>query len=224
MKEIITLNKEADSIIYLSQKDKRLAKVFEMVGELTYQPYDNPFVFLIDTIVGQMLSKKVADTLCDRMYKLCNNNITPQRVSTFSIHELRSIGISNSKANYIHNLADAVLEEKINFNELNLLTDKDVQKKLTSIRGIGNWSAKMYLIFVLDRQNILPYEDGAFMQAYSWLYKTTDTKSKSIIKKCKKWEPYSSIAARYLYKALDAGFTTEEFHLYKSYDNCIKNI
>ena len=81
-----------------------------------------------------------------------------------------------------------------------------------SIHGIGRWTAKMYLIFVLDRQDILPYEDVAFLQGYRWMYKTDITTKDSVLKKCAKWKPYSSIAARYLYRALDMGLTTEEFH------------
>ena len=74
----------------------------------------------------------------------------------------------------------------------------------------------MYLIFVLDRQDILPTNDAAFLQAYQWLYKTTDIRENEIKKKCKKWKPYSSIASRYLYRALDSGLTKQEFHLYKN--------
>ena len=95
------------------------------------------------------------------------------------------------------------------------MTDDEVMRKLTSIRGIGNWSAKMYLIFALDRKDILPYEDTAFLQAYSWLYKTNDYSPEAVKKRCKKWKPYSSIAARYMYRALDMGLTKREFHLYK---------
>lgn len=73
----------------------------------------------------------------------------------------------------------------------------------------------MYLIFVLDRQDILPYEDVTFLQSYEWMYKTKDRSKESIAKRCKKWNPYSSIASRYLYHALDLGLTKEEFHLYK---------
>lgn len=83
-----------------------------------------------------------------------------------------------------------------------------------ALHGIGKWTAKMYLIFVLDRQEILPYEDIAFLQSYEWLYKTKDRSKKSIEKKCKKWKPYSSIASRYLYKALDTGLTKESFKLF----------
>ena len=77
------------------------------------------------------------------------------------------------------------------------------------------WTAKMYLIFVLNRQNILPIEDVAFLQSYKWMYKPDDVSKESVVKKCKKWSPYSSIATRYLYCALNMGFTKEEFHLFK---------
>lgn len=75
--------------------------------------------------------------------------------------------------------------------------------------------SKNVFAFVLDRQDILPIEDGAFLQSYKWLYKTDDISRTSIEKKCKKWKPYSSIATRYLYRALDIGMTKREFHLYK---------
>ena len=100
-------------------------------------------------------------------------------------------------------------------SDLTKLSDLEVIKKLTKYRGIGNWTAKMYLIFVLNRQDILPYEDGAFIQAYKWLYKTDDISPKAVEKKCRKWKHYSSIAARYMYRALDLGFTKDEFHFYK---------
>lgn len=100
-------------------------------------------------------------------------------------------------------------------SELQNLSDDEVIKKLTSLRGIGLWTAKMYLIFVLNRQNVLPVEDVAFLQSYKWMYKTDDISKDSVIKKCEKWSPYSSIAARYLYRALDTDLTKNEFHPYK---------
>ncbi len=112
---------------------------------------------------------------------------------------------------YIKNLAS----ESIDLKKIELMEDKEVIKELVRIKGIGDWTAKMYLIFVLNRQDVLPFEDGAFLQAYKWLYKTEDTTPVSIKKKCNKWKPYSSIAARYLYRALDAGLTKEVFYLYK---------
>ena len=79
----------------------------------------------------------------------------------------------------------------------------------------SRYNYNSYLLFVLNRQDILPLEDVAFLQAYGWLYKTQDRSRSSVEKKCRKWKPYSSIAARYLYRALDDGYTKQEFHLFK---------
>ena len=87
-------------------------------------------------------------------------------------------------------------------------------KELTKIKGIGVWTAKMYLLFVLNREDILPYEDVAFLQGFSWAYETKDLSPATVKKKCRKWKPYSSIAARYLYRALDTGLTKQAFQLY----------
>ena len=73
----------------------------------------------------------------------------------------------------------------------------------------------MDLMFVLDRPNIIPVEDSAFLQVFRWAYKTTDCSEKAVYKKCIKWSPYATIAARYFYHALDAGMTKKEFHLFK---------
>ena len=115
---------------------------------------------------------------------------------------------------------DAADEDKFRKNTTNKKDDEEVIKELTSIRGIGKWTAKMYLLFVLDRQDILPIEDGAFLQSYKCLYKKDDISKISIGKKCKKWKPYSSVAARYLYRALDIGMTKLEFDLYKDLLYC----
>jgi len=97
--------------------------------------------------------------------------------------------------------------EEIIFSQLDTMSDDEVLRILTSIKGIGNWTAKMYLLFFLQREDVLPYEDGAFLQAYKWLYNTKVTKPDSISRRCKKWKPYSSIGARYMYRALDTGLT-----------------
>lgn len=214
MSKLITLNATSEPIIYLSKKDERLAVLFDMIGEITYIPYsEDPFLFLLDTIIGQMLSQKAANCISKRVHTLCGEKITPETVAKIPVEQFRTVGVSRSKSIYILNLANSVLNGDLQFNELSKLDDQTVYKKITSIHGLGSWSAKMYLIFVLNRQNILPYEDGAFLQGYTWLYETKDKTPSSIKEKCKKWEPYSSIATRYLYKALDNGFTKQEFHL-----------
>ena len=128
--------------------------------------------------------------------------------------QLRKAGLSYTKADNILGIAKAATDGSLDFTNFPNMTDEEVMKELTRLHGIGTWSAKMYLIFTLNRMDVLPYEDVAFLQTYAWLYKTKDLKPASIIKRCKKWKPYSSIAAWYFYYALDMGLTKEEFHLF----------
>lgn len=216
MPDVVTLNMETPSIQYLCKKDKRLEKVISMVGTITYTTHDNnPYAFLIHEIIEQMLSIKVGATIYNRLVDLCDGNLTPEAINSLSIEQIRSTGTSFTKASHIKGITENVLSGNLVFDDLMEMSDEAVSKKLLSLRGIGQWTAKMYLLFVLDRPDILPYEDVAFLQSYEWMYNSKDKSKESVIKKCAKWKPYSSIASRYLYRALDTGLTKEEFHLYK---------
>lgn len=215
MSEVITLDFNSEPVKYLCQRDKRLAKVISLVGTITYTPHGNSYRFLIKTILGQMLSNKVANIIYQRLEELCNGSITTVAINNLTDAQLKSIGTSNSKVAYIRDLTTTVESEKVDFEAFSKMSDVEIIKKLTAIHGIGKWSAKMYLIFVLNRQDVLPFEDIAFLQGYGWAYKTNDYVPAVVSAKCKKWKPYSSIAARFLYRALDNGLTKEEFHLYK---------
>lgn len=170
-----------------------------------------PFLFSIHEIIEQMLSIKAGAKIYGRFEELCAGQITPESISKLSVEEIKAIGTSTAKANYIKSAASAVLTGELDFTKFPDMTDEAALKELVSLRGIGTWTAKMYFDLRLDRQDILPFEDVAFLQSYKWLYKTEDVSRASIEKKCKKWKPYSSIAARFLYRALDMGFTKKDF-------------
>ena len=184
-----------------------MKSLIRSIGAIEYHCDFDPYEFLVKTIIGQMLSNKAADVITQRFEKLCGGTVTTQAVSGLSVADLRGVGLSNSKAGYILQLTENVLSEKLNFSILETMSDAEALKTLTALHGIGSWSAKMYLIFMLCREDILPYEDGAFLQAYSWLYPMNGSKPAEIVAACANWRPYSSIAARYLYQALDMGMT-----------------
>lgn len=216
MGEIITLDNNSPEIVYLCKKDKRLAKVISMVGPITYETHDeDPYEFLVHEIIEQMLSIKAGNKIFSRLVDLCDGKVTPSKVNELTYEQIKSIGTSNSKVSFIRSITNAVLNGELDFDSLKEMNDSEVFKYLTSFKGIGKWTTNMYLIFVLNRMDILSTNDTAFLQSYEWLYKTTDRSDTSIRKKCKKWKPYSSIASRYLYRALDTGLTKEEFHLHK---------
>lgn len=138
---------------------------------------------------------------------MCRGDVSPQTVAGLSLPNLRGIGLSNAKSQYISDLSNYVLRKPGFFTELQQMSEDELVKEIVRLRGLGVWSAKMYLIFVLNKLDVLPYEDSAFRQAYSWLYSTSDLSNKAIEARCAIWKPYSSIAARYLYRALDSGLT-----------------
>lgn len=216
MSEVITLDINSPSVQYLCKKDKRLAKVISMVGPITYTTHvDEPYAFLVHEIIEQMLSKKAGACIYERLVALCGGHVNPSVITELSDEELKSIGTSINKVRCIRSLTESIICGSIDFNRIQLLTNDEVIKELTSIKGIGHWTSKMFLIFVLNRDDILPYEDVAFLQSFKWLYKTPETDETTVKKKCHKWKPYSSIAARYMYQALDNGLTKNDFHLYK---------
>ena len=217
MPSVITLDDQHPAVQYLCKKDKRLAKVIRMVGPITYVPHSEEkiYSFLVHEIIEQMLSVKAGRKIFGRLEDLCGGKVTPENVNAFSDSELQGIGTSSSKVRAIRAVTNAVLNGDLDFKEMRQLSDQEIIKKLTSLHGIGNWTAKMFLIFVLDRPDVLPVEDGAFLQTYRWLYKTTDCSKNSVHKRCQKWKPYSSVASRYFYRALDMGLTREDFHLFR---------
>lgn len=215
MSKLVTLDENTPSIRYLCKKDKRFQKVFCMIGDISYMPHEDGYSFLIREIIEQMFSIKVADIIYSRLEKLCAGVVCPNAINTLSDEQILSIGTSKRKVKAIRSLTQEIECGHIVLSNFMNLSDTDVMNLLTSVHGIGVWTAKMYLLFVLNRQDILPFEDVAFLQGYGWAYKTNDYSPTTVQKKCKKWKPYSSIAARYMYEALDKGLTKEEFHLFK---------
>lgn len=204
---IYTLNSPA--IQHLCKVDDRLSTVILRYGEIRYNVHTDPFVSLAETIIGQMLSNKAASAITSRLYTLCSGTLSARAVMHLDISALRGIGLSNKKAVSLSRLAELVQDIPDYFDGFMTLPDSEIINRITALYGLGSWSAKMFLIFVMDRMDVLPYEDGAFLQAYKKLYKTDDVKPISIIKKCECWSPYTSLAARYLYRALDEGLLVD---------------
>ena len=180
MKNIIILDKDSPAIVYLCKKDKRLAKIISIIGPISYSPHTNPYPFLIHEIIEQMLSVEAGAKIYGRLQKLCHGNISIDSVISLSDQQIKSIGTSTAKVSYIRNLTTAIKDDVLDFSKLKELSDEEAIEQLISIRGIGSWSAKMFLIFALNRQDILPYEDVAFLQSFQWLYKT-NSRSKEIV-------------------------------------------
>lgn len=203
---------DSPELQYLRKSDEKLDFAIQLIGDLEYQIHSDPFRHFMDTIIGQMLSNKVADVISGRFYELCNNDVTAESVCKLSVDDLRSIGISRDKSKYILNFAEFIKDNPAYFEYLADLPDDELLAELQKHRGIGGWSSKMYAIFVLNRKDILPFEDGAFIQSIEWLYgiKEKNRNHPQIRRLCEKWSPYRSLAARYMYRILDAGYVKRD--------------
>lgn len=192
---------------YLALADPLLGRAMHLVGDFEYSAHPNTEDFFFSTIIGQMMSNTVADVIENRVSAMCGGKMTAGTIIGLGVNRIRSAGVSMQKAEYMTLFAQKVKSEPQYLKQLAAKSNGEVIKELTSLRGIGNWTAKMYLLFVLNRSDILPYEDGAFLQAYRWLYQTVDTKPASVKKMCQAWTPYESVAARFMYRLLDYGYT-----------------
>jgi len=189
------------AIQQLRNTDPILDHVIEEVGALDYTPDQDGFAFLVQVIIGQMLSAKAADTIHSRLLTKVDGIVTPAAVAMLEEDTLRSLGIARRKAQTILALAHQVIQAPQILSDLASLDDRQCLARLCQYKGIGPWTAKMYLIFVLDRPDVLPIEDGAFLQAYRFLYGDADIETRASV-----WKPYRSLAARYLYRFLDLGY------------------
>ncbi len=201
----------SSEIVHLCAADPRLATVIKTLGPIRCEPVRDHFAFVAQTIVGQMLSARVADVIAARLDSLCGGSVTPGAILSLDIEALTGVGLSRAKATAVRMLAETVTQDPDFFDRLEMLTDDAVQNELTRLRGIGNWTAKMYLLFVLQRPNVLPFEDGALQQAFRWLYDTDDAGRAAIEAQAYSWRPYASLASRYLYRALDGGLLSQPF-------------
>ena len=109
-----------------------------------------------------------------RLEKLCTGDVNPDTITALTNEQIRSSGTSNAKVGYIRNLTNALESDALSFDNLKEMSDTDIIREMTKIRGIGAWTAKKYLIFVLNRPDILPVGDGTFLQSYRWAYKPKD--------------------------------------------------
>lgn len=184
-------------------KDPVLKKLYKKYGPHKFENRSK-FLYeeLVESIIGQQLSGKAADTIFKRFLSLFNSKFpTHNQLLDIDTEKLRSAGMSYSKASYIKNIAKAFKDKELSISKLEKLTDEEVKKELTKIKGVGNWTAEMILIFTLKREDVFSLGDAGLKRAIKNLYKIeTD---KDILKLSEKWKPKRSYACWYLWRSLD---------------------
>ncbi len=187
-----------DAISFLSQ-DPVLRQIIENNEPIELTPHPDPFERLIISVINQQLSIASAAAIRKRLFD--GFKITPSGILSANKKDLKSTGLSAQKVGYITNIALA-FQNGLSITDLNSMSDIQIIQTLTKIKGIGVWTAKMFLIFVLAREDVFPIEDLGVRRSMQMLYPSLDTTDKMVLK-ADDWSPYRSYAARYLWVAID---------------------
>jgi DNA-3-methyladenine glycosylase II len=181
----------------------------DLMSRITIKPRrrkkGSRFQALVQSILSQQLSTKVADVIIARFINLYKPKKfpTPEDVLKTKDEKIRSLGISYSKISYIKNLAEHITKKKIRLQSVHTLPDEELIEHLVQVKGIGRWTAEMFMMFMLERPNVFSHGDLGLKNAIIRLYKLKDPSQERIERIVAKWSPYKTIASRYLWASLD---------------------
>lgn len=192
------------AVIHLKKSDPVLRAIIERVGPCRMEFGPAEFSSVAEAIVYQQLNGKAAVTIFKRFAALAGEPITPEGILKLTDAQLRSVGLSKQKSAYLKDLAAKTASGQLDFSRLPDLSDDEVIKHLTQVKGIGVWTAHMFLMFSLRRPNVLPTGDYGVQVAVKKHYRKRKLpKPKDMEKIARAWEPYRSVACWYMWRSLD---------------------
>ncbi|HTC93029.1 MAG TPA: DNA-3-methyladenine glycosylase [Terriglobales bacterium] len=192
------------AVRHLKKSDPTLCAIIERVGPFRMQYREPSFEALVRSIVFQQLNGKAARTIYDRLVAAAGGIVTPESMLKLTPAQMRAAGLSKQKLSYIRDLAERTDSGEVDFAALSSLTDEEVIGTLTKVKGIGEWTAHMFLIFALQRPNVLPTGDYGVRAAIKRAYRKRKLPTPAAMEKlAKSWHPYCSVAAWYLWRSMD---------------------
>jgi DNA-3-methyladenine glycosylase II len=202
MKELCT-NDEINRT--LTERDPALGALIARTGYVRIALRDDCYAALLTAIVEQQLSGRVAEVIWNRLKALLDGDVRPEKLLAIPDTDLRAIGMSNAKARYARALSEAVAQGALRLDELEAQSDEEIVRQLTVIKGIGSWTAEMFLIFSLGRPDVFSCGDGGLQRAARWLYGVEPTRA-NLLEVSSRWKPYRTYASLYLWEALNQKF------------------
>jgi len=189
---------------YLRSKDKKLGAVIDRIGIIKRPVNPDLFSALVENIICQQISASAADTISRRLNDLCD--MDEKRLAALPVEEIQACGTSMRKAGYIKGVAEAVVSKTLDADALYNMSDDEVIKTLSSLKGIGVWTAEMILIFTLMRPNVVSYGDLAIRRGMMKLYNLKELPKDRFERYAKRYSPYGSTASLYLWHISDPAF------------------
>ena len=205
-KEVLQVARPAywdDACTHLMKKDRVMKRLIPQFGDATLQTRGDAFTTLARSIVGQQISVKAAQTVWDRFAKL-PRKVTPTNVLKLKVDDMRAAGLSARKVEYLVDLALKFDAGAVHVKSWEEMDDEAIIAELVAIRGIGRWTAEIFLMFHLMRPNVLPLDDVGLINGISKNYFSGESVSRSDAREvAAAWSPYCSVATWYIWRSLD---------------------
>lgn len=191
--------------LQLMKNDPVMKRVIKLVGPFSARTRRNRFASIVDTIVAQQISVAAASAIRGRLdAAVGSEGLIPSRILEFDVDGLREIGFSRPKASYVLDLAEQVHSGEVDLASIHRMDDEAVIEELIQVKGIGRWTAQIFLMFSLGRIDVLPVDDVGLKNAIKTRYDLAELPDANEIERiAEKWRPYATVASWYLWKSLE---------------------
>ena len=205
------ISPESPAVCHLTAADADLGGLIARAGAYDMKLRTDYYGSLVRSVIGQQLSTHVARTIWQRMVDRAGGDVTPSAITAIDDDALRGMGLSWPKVEYVRHITRAVHEGALDLTVLASLDDSDIMAALTAVKGIGRWTAQMFLIFSLARPDVLATGDLGLRRAAQWLYRLDDTPDeKELGRRGEPWRPYRTVASLYLWESINRNWTKEK--------------
>ncbi len=190
------------AVEHLNRVDSDLAKIIDQVGLIEVPPPKSDFETLVDSVVSQQLSTKAAATIMSRVNQVLDFVILPAQILETPAEYLRSAGLSRQKVKYVYAISEAFMKDPSLNTKLHTMTDEDVISELTKIKGVGVWTAQMFLMFTLLREDVFPVGDlGIRKGMEKHFFGGEKQDHQTLIDRADRWKPFRSVASLYIWRS-----------------------
>jgi len=196
---MLLYEKDSEVISTLIMQDSNLARLFDAIPRVEIRLQKDYFLSLLGSIISQQLSGKVAEVIYQRVITFFKNDVTPEKILNADKEALRELGLSYRKVDYIKSLAEKVVSKEVHLDDIESLSNQEIIDMLTKIKGIGPWTAEMFLIFSLGRKNVFSVLDLGLRNGLQKLYDKEMTYDEMILTS-KKWEPHQTYVSLALWR------------------------
>jgi len=203
MHQKIVIYNDSEEIKSLIKKDPNLIPLFEKKREIVVHVSKDYYKSLVETIIAQQLSTKAAQAISNRFLDLMQNDIKPEHILAIEDERLRAIGLSRQKIKYLKSLAEHVINGQLPFDQFEHMTDQEIIDELVLVKGIGVWTAQMFLMFSMGSMDVFSTLDLGLRNALKKLLNQPGMTFEEIENYSHKWKPYRSIVSHYLWHIWD---------------------